>query len=117
MFIVLAVQRSSYTLLFNYIVTSLSAPFKPETIRQNWLSNVPADLLAGTVVALALIPKAIAFSLIAKVPPTVGLYASLTMAVTIAFVGGRPGGTGHCQPGNRLFWWHGTLHHDWPIGD
>ena len=56
-----------------------------------WFSNVPADLLAGVVVALALIPEAIAFSIIAGVDPQVGLYASFTMAVTIAFVGGRPG--------------------------
>ena len=55
-----------------------------------WFSNVPADVLAGTVVALALIPEAIAFSIIAGVDPTVGLYASFTMAVTIAFLGGRP---------------------------
>ncbi|MEO0539300.1 MAG: SulP family inorganic anion transporter [Cyanobacteria bacterium P01_A01_bin.105] len=72
-------------------MTSFSSTFKPETIRQAWFSNVPADLLAGTVVALALIPEAIAFSIIAGVAPTVGLYASLTMAVTIAFLGGRPG--------------------------
>ncbi|MGB3293137.1 MAG: SulP family inorganic anion transporter [Phormidesmis sp.] len=56
-----------------------------------WFSNVPADLLAGIVVALALIPEAIAFSIIAGVDPQVGLYASFTMAITIAFLGGRPG--------------------------
>ncbi|PZO45526.1 MAG: sodium-independent anion transporter [Phormidesmis priestleyi] len=56
-----------------------------------WFSNIPADLLAGVVVALALIPEAIAFSIIAGVDPKVGLYASFTMAVTIAFLGGRPG--------------------------
>ncbi|MGC9504998.1 SulP family inorganic anion transporter [Baaleninema sp.] len=60
-------------------------------IRKNWFSNLPADLLAGAVVALALIPEAIAFSIIAGVDPKVGLYASFTMAVTIAFFGGRPG--------------------------
>ncbi len=58
---------------------------------QAWFSNVPADLLSGVVVALALIPEAIAFSIIAGVDPKVGLYASFTMAVTIAFLGGRPG--------------------------
>jgi SulP family sulfate permease len=47
-------------------------------------------LLAGLVVALALIPEAISFSIIAGVDPRVGLYASFTMAVTIAIVGGRP---------------------------
>jgi SulP family sulfate permease len=58
--------------------------------RQQWLANPRRDLLAGTVVALALIPEAIAFSIIAGVDPAVGLYASFLIAVTIAFVGGRP---------------------------
>src|SRR3954466_15423286 len=48
------------------------------------------EALAGLVVALALIPEAIAFSVIAGVDPRIGLFASFTMAVTIAFVGGRP---------------------------
>ncbi|HPZ95901.1 MAG TPA: SulP family inorganic anion transporter, partial [Mycobacterium sp.] len=48
------------------------------------------EVLAGLVVALALIPEAISFSIIAGVDPRVGLFASFTMAVTIAFVGGRP---------------------------
>lgn len=58
--------------------------------RQQWLANPRRDLLAGTVVALALIPEAIAFSIIAGVDPAVGLYASFVIAVTIAFAGGRP---------------------------
>jgi len=58
--------------------------------RQQWLAAPRRDLLAGTVVALALIPEAIAFSIIAGVDPAVGLYASVVIAVTIAFVGGRP---------------------------
>ena len=58
--------------------------------RRQWLANPRRDLLAGTVVALALIPEAIAFSIIAGVDPAVGLYASFVIAVTIAFVGGRP---------------------------
>ena len=58
--------------------------------RQQWLASPRRDLLAGTVVALALIPEAIAFSLIAGVDPAVGLYASVVIAVTLAFVGGRP---------------------------
>jgi SulP family sulfate permease len=58
--------------------------------RREWLANPRRDLLAGTVVALALIPEAIAFSIIAGVDPAVGLYASFVIAVTIAFVGGRP---------------------------
>ncbi|MGV8860727.1 MAG: SulP family inorganic anion transporter [Pseudomonas sp.] len=61
------------------------------TIKQHWLSNVRGDVLAGLVVALALIPEAIAFSIIAGVDPKVGLYASFCIAVVIAFVGGRPG--------------------------
>lgn len=48
------------------------------------------EVLAGLVVALALIPEAISFSIIAGVDPAVGLFASFTMAVTIAVVGGRP---------------------------
>jgi SulP family sulfate permease len=48
------------------------------------------EVLAGLVVALALIPEAISFSIIAGVDPRVGLFASFTMAVTVAVVGGRP---------------------------
>ena len=59
--------------------------------KSDWLGNVRGDLLAGIVVALALIPEAIAFSIIAGVDPKVGLYASFAMSVTIAFVGGRSG--------------------------
>lgn len=59
--------------------------------KQDWLGNIRGDILAGTVVALALIPEAIAFSIIAGVDPKVGLYASFCIAVITAFVGGRPG--------------------------
>ncbi|NOQ81488.1 MAG: STAS domain-containing protein [Methylophaga sp.] len=59
--------------------------------KQDWLGNVRGDLLAGTVVALALIPEAIAFSIIAGVDPKVGLYASFCIAVITALIGGRPG--------------------------
>jgi len=59
-------------------------------IRAQWFSNIRADILAGLVVGLALIPEAIAFSIIAGVDPKVGLYASFCIAVVIAFVGGRP---------------------------
>ena len=59
--------------------------------RHQWFGNIRGDLLAGLVVALALIPEAIAFSIIAGVDPRVGLYASFSIAVLIAFVGGRPG--------------------------
>ncbi|WP_372799605.1 SulP family inorganic anion transporter, partial [Litorivivens sp.] len=61
------------------------------SIKRDWFANVRNDLLAGLVVALALIPEAIAFSIIAGVDPKVGLYASFCIAVVIAFVGGRPG--------------------------
>ncbi len=60
-------------------------------LRSEWFGNVRGDLLAGMVVALALIPEAIAFSIIAGVDPKVGLYASFCIACVIAFVGGRPG--------------------------
>lgn len=59
--------------------------------RDEWFGNIRGDLLAGLVVALALIPEAIAFSIIAGVDPKVGLYASFSIAVIIAFTGGRPG--------------------------
>ncbi|RTR26537.1 SulP family inorganic anion transporter [Robertmurraya yapensis] len=62
-----------------------------EKLKKEWFSNVRGDVLAGIVVALALIPEAIAFSIIAGVDPMVGLYASFCIAVIIAFVGGRPG--------------------------
>ncbi|MBK1648986.1 SulP family inorganic anion transporter [Rhabdochromatium marinum] len=62
-----------------------------KSLRQDWLSNIPNDLLAGLVVALALIPEAIAFSIIAGVDPRVGLYAAFCIATVTAFVGARPG--------------------------
>ncbi|HEK9101121.1 SulP family inorganic anion transporter [Bacillus pfraonensis] len=62
-----------------------------QKIKNEWFSNVKGDVLSGIVVALALIPEAIAFSVIAGVDPMVGLYAAFCIAVTISFVGGRPG--------------------------
>jgi len=62
-----------------------------ERIKTDWFSNIRGDILAGIVVALALIPEAIAFSIIAGVDPMVGLYASFCIAVIISFIGGRPG--------------------------
>ena len=62
-----------------------------DAYRSQWLGNVRADLLSGLVVALALIPEAIAFSIIAGVDPKVGLYASFSIAVLTAITGGRPG--------------------------
>ncbi len=62
--------------------------------RQQWFAGAAtarADILAGIVVALALIPEAIGFSIIAGVDPRVGLYASIAIAIVISFTGGRPG--------------------------
>ena len=61
------------------------------SLKQQWLSNLRPDTLSGLVVALALIPEAIAFSIIAGVDPKVGLYASFSIAVVTAIAGGRPG--------------------------
>lgn len=62
-----------------------------DAYRRQWLGNVRGDLLSGVVVALALIPEAISFSIIAGVDPKVGLYASFSIAVVTAIAGGRPG--------------------------
>jgi len=59
-------------------------------LKMEWFGNVKGDILSGIVVALALIPEAIAFSIIAGVDPMVGLHASFCIAVVMAFVGGRP---------------------------
>ncbi|PZX05589.1 SulP family sulfate permease [Psychrobacillus insolitus] len=61
------------------------------TLKQQWFGNVRADILAGIVVGLALIPEALAFAFILGVDPRVALYASFTIAVVISFVGGRTG--------------------------
>ena len=61
--------------------------FKPN----EWTRNYRGDLLAGVLVALALIPEAISFSIIAGVDPKVGLYASFIIAIITAIFGGRPG--------------------------
>lgn len=60
-------------------------------VKQEWFGHVRQDVLAGILVALALIPEAIAFSIIAGVDPKIGLYASFCIAIVISFVGGRPG--------------------------
>jgi SulP family sulfate permease len=61
-----------------------------QTFRREWLSNIPTELLSGALVALALIPEAIGFSIVAGVDPKVGLYASFSIAVVTSIVGGRP---------------------------
>ncbi|MFY1637680.1 SulP family inorganic anion transporter [Solwaraspora sp. WMMB335] len=70
----------------------LPAVLRPRLSRPSWLSPrvLRTEVLAGLVVALALIPEAISFSILAGVDPRVGLFASFTMAVTIAICGGRP---------------------------
>ena len=60
-----------------------------QKIKQEWFTDIRTNVLAGIVVALALIPEAISFSIIAGVDPKVGLYASFSMAVVLAFIGGR----------------------------
>lgn len=76
---------------FSRLLSSLPPVLDLERFRTEWFSNINKDLLAGVAVALALIPEAIAFSLIAGVEPQVGLYASFTIAVVAALFGGRPG--------------------------
>jgi sulfate permease, SulP family len=82
------------------VPNSLPAPVHPREVDEDENTSVRAalrspkrlrtEILAGLVVALALIPEAISFSVIAGVDPRVGLFASFTMAVSIAFLGGRP---------------------------
>jgi SulP family sulfate permease len=72
------------------LIPALARP-NAAKIRAEWFSNPRNDLLAGIVVALALIPEAISFSIIAGVDPKVGLYASFSIAIIIAFAGGRRG--------------------------
>ena len=77
------------------------------------------EVLAGLVVALALIPEAISFSIIAGVDPRVGLFASFTMAVTIAFTGGRPAMISAATGAIALVvapwttWWRRCCWRDW----
>ncbi len=75
-------------------VTPTEHPHHPTEITVRAALRSPrllrTEVLAGLVVALALIPEAISFSIIAGVDPQVGLFASFTMAVAISFLGGRP---------------------------
>src|SRR5699024_4062353 len=72
--------------------TSAPTPLQQQSVRAALRSprRLRIEVLGGLVVALALIPEAISFSIIAGVDPRVGLFASFTMAVTIAIAGGRP---------------------------
>ncbi|WP_432123311.1 SulP family inorganic anion transporter [Streptomyces sp. S1] len=70
----------------------MSPAARPRGLKPDWISDPKVwrtEVLAGLVVALALIPEAISFSIIAGVDPALGLFASFTMAVTISIVGGR----------------------------
>ncbi len=71
----------------------MTAPQQMKSLfrREEWIGDPKVDLLSGLLVALALIPEAISFSLIAGVDPKVGLYASFSIAIIIAFTGGRLG--------------------------
>ncbi|MFG2946039.1 SulP family inorganic anion transporter [Streptomyces adustus] len=73
-------------------VSAVSLAARLRGLKPDWISDPKVwrtEVLAGLVVALALIPEAISFSIIAGVDPAIGLFASFTMAVTIAIVGGR----------------------------
>lgn len=84
-------MRRSFLSIFDRAHAWSAINMSFQTLKLDWLSNVRNDVLAGLVVALALIPEAIAFSIIAGVDPKVGLYASFSIATIIAFAGGRPG--------------------------
>ncbi|AVS92551.1 sodium-independent anion transporter [Paracidovorax avenae] len=59
-------------------------------LRAEWAPSIPRELLAGAVATFALIPEVIAFSFVAGVDPSVGLFASFVISIVIAFAGGRP---------------------------
>ncbi len=82
--------RIGYPAASVYLRSPLNTELLPR-LQNEWFGNARADVLAGLVVALALIPEAIAFSIIAGVDPKVGLYASFSIAVIVAITGGRPG--------------------------
>jgi sulfate permease, SulP family len=65
-------------------------------------SVIPSELLAGAVVALGIIPEAIAFSIVAGVDPQVGLFGSICILIVVALLGGRPGMVSACTAGVAL---------------
>ncbi len=73
------------------VLSGARVPTQLTHFSREWAANPKADLLSGLVVALALIPEAISFSIIAGLDPKVGLYASFSIAIVIAFTGGRRG--------------------------
>lgn len=84
-------MRVESHLFFTQLIERGVAFLNSLTLKEQWFGNIRGDILSGIVVALALIPEAISFSIIAGVDPMVGLYASFCIAIVIAFVGGRPG--------------------------
>lgn len=81
----------NYSLHVKYKELEIGMKSVLEQIKREWFSNIRGDILSGIVVALALIPEAIAFAIMAGVDPMVGLYASFCIAIIISFVGGRAG--------------------------
>lgn len=76
-----------------------------QNLKDEWLSNVRKDVLSGIAVAFALIPEAIAFSMIAGVNPMIGLYGAFIISVIVSIFGGRLGMiSGPQDP--RLFLWY-----------
>jgi SulP family sulfate permease len=64
---------------------------KTQTTREQWLSNVPGNVLAGLTSSFALVPECIAFALVAQVNPLMGLYGAFIICALTAVLGGRPG--------------------------
>ena len=83
--------RLYFSLVLALAVCCAELDFCMSNLYSTWFFNARRDVISGLLVALALIPEAIAFSIIAGVDPKVGLYASFSIATIIAFVGGRPG--------------------------
>ena len=83
-------KRSASKSLPFFQTATLGGNLNATVLRREWFFNTRRDIMAGAVVGLALIPEAISFSIIAGVDPKVGLYASFIIAVTTAFLGGRP---------------------------
>lgn len=84
-------MASLFSLLLALAACCAELDFCMSNLYSTWFFNARRDVVSGLLVALALIPEAIAFSIIAGVDPKVGLYASFSIATIIAFVGGRPG--------------------------
>ena len=61
------------------------------TLREEWFSNIPKNVLAGLTTSFALVPECIAFALVAQVNPLMGLYGAVIICAMTAIFGGRPG--------------------------